>query len=441
MEVFMKNILKKIEDKSIVIGVIGLGYVGLPLSNVFLKNGVRVVGFDIDREKIELLKKGKIYIKHLQDIDIKSYIKANRFIPTYDFKKIEMVDHVSICVPTPLNKNREPDISFIKNTIKNIFPYIHKGMCISLESTTYPGTTIEEIVIPLENAGYKVGKDVYVAFSPEREDPGNKKFHTSIIPKVVGGHTKVCTEVATGVYKIGFSNVVSVSDTRVAEMTKILENTYRGVNIALVNELKIVCQKMGIDIWEVIRAASTKPFGFQPFYPGPGLGGHCIPIDPFYLTWKAREYEVATRFIELSGEINTSMPYYVVEKTAEALNLYKKSINGSKILILGVAYKKDIDDMRESPAIRIIEILKEKGAEVFYHDKYFPKFPKLRSHKINMRSSPLRVDFLKSLDAAIITTDHSHLDYEFIAKNVKILIDTRNATEIFRSKYSNIYMA
>lgn len=435
------KILRKIENKSIVIGVIGLGYVGLPLCDVFLKNGVRVIGFDIDIDKIKMLKEGRIYIRHLQNIDIRKYVNSKMFIPTNDFSKVRMVDHIAICVPTPLNKNREPDISFIKETIKSVFPYLHKDMSISLESTTYPGTTIEEIVIPLEKAGYKVGRDIFVAFSPEREDPGNKEYHTAMIPKVVGGHTKMCTEVASKIYSIAFSQVVKVSDTRVAEMTKILENTYRGVNIALVNELKIVCQKMGIDIWEVIKAASTKPFGFQPFYPGPGLGGHCIPIDPFYLTWKAREFEVATRFIELSGEINTSMPYYVVEKTAEALNLFKKPINGSKILILGVAYKKDIDDMRESPAIRIIEILREKGAKVFYHDDFFPEFPKLRAHKIDMKSCPLTLDFLKSLDAAIITTDHSHLDYEYIAKNVKILIDTRNATEKFRHKYKNIFMA
>ncbi len=437
----MKEILKKLNDKSLVVGVVGLGYVGLPLCDVFLKNGLRVVGFDIDKEKIGMLRKGKVYIKHLRNLDIKSYVDTKRFIPTDDFSRVKMTDHISICVPTPLNKNREPDISFIKETVKSIFPYIHKNMCISLESTTYPGTTIEEIVIPLEKAGYKVGRDIFVAFSPEREDPGNKKFHTAIIPKVVGGHTKNCTEVASKIYSVGFSKVVSVSDTRVAEMTKILENTYRGVNIALVNELKIVCQKMGIDIWEVIRAASTKPFGFQAFYPGPGLGGHCIPIDPFYLTWKAREFEVATRFIELSGEINTSMPYYVVEKTAEVLNMHKKPLKGSRILILGVAYKKDIDDMRESPAIRVIEILKEKGAEVFYHDDFFPKFPKLRAHKINMKSSRLTAEFLKTIDAAIITTDHSHVDYEFIAKNVAVLVDTRNATEKFRHRYRNIFMA
>jgi UDP-N-acetyl-D-glucosamine dehydrogenase len=440
-EFIMKSLLKKIEDKSLVIGVIGLGYVGLPLTDVFLRKGYRVVGFDIDKEKIDMLKKGRVYIKHLQNLDIKSYVKNGQFIPTNDFRKVRDVDHISICVPTPLNKNREPDISFIKNTVASILPYVHKGMCISLESTTYPGTTIEEIVIPLEEMGFKVGRDIFVCFSPEREDPGNKKFHSAVIPKVVGGHTRRCTEIATKIYGIGFQKIVPVSDTRVAEMTKILENTYRGVNIALVNELKMVCQKMGIDIWEVIKAASTKPFGFQAFYPGPGLGGHCIPIDPFYLTWKAREYEIATRFIELSGEINTYMPYYVVERTSEIMNQFKKPLKDSRILILGVAYKKDIDDMRESPAIRIIEILQEKGAKVFYHDDYFPKFPKLRQHRINLRSVAITPEFLRSLDAAIITTDHSHLDYEYIARNVSILIDTRNATEKFRHKYKNIFMA
>lgn len=437
----MKELLKKIENKTLISGVIGLGYVGLPLSNVFLKGGIKVIGFDIDKDKIESLKRGKVYIKHLQDIGLDNYVRSGKFIPTNDFSKIKMVDFVAICVPTPLNKNREPDISFIRETVKGILPYLHKNMCISLESTTYPGTTIEEIVIPVEKAGFRVGKDVFVVFSPEREDPGNKKFRTENIPKIVGGHTKNCTLIASSIYSIGFSKVISVSDTRVAEMTKILENTYRSVNIALVNELKIVCQKMGIDIWEVIKAASTKPFGFQPFYPGPGLGGHCIPIDPFYLTWKAREYEVATKFIELAGEINTSMPYYVVERTQQVLNLYKKPLSGSRILVLGVAYKKDVDDMRESPAIRIIELLQERNAEVFYHDDYFPVFPRLRSHKIKMRSQRLTEEFLKSLDAAIITTDHSHVDYEFVARNVPILIDTRNATEKFRDKYKNIFMA
>ncbi len=437
----MKDLIKKIENKSLVVGVIGLGYVGLPLCDVFLRNGIKVIGFDIDKEKIRMLREGKIYIKHLQNLNIEDYIRTRMFIPTLNFSMVKKVDHISICVPTPLNKNREPDISFIKNTVNSILPFVHKGMCITLESTTYPGTTIEEIVTPLEEKGFKVGKDIFIAFSPEREDPGNKKFHTAIIPKVVGGHTASCTEIASRIYSIGFEKVVRVSDTRVAEMTKILENTYRGVNIALVNELKIVCQKMGIDIWEVIRAASTKPFGFQPFYPGPGLGGHCIPIDPFYLTWKAREYEVATRFIELSGEINTSMPYYVVEKTAEALNVYEKSLKNSKILILGVAYKKDIDDMRESPAIRIIEILMEKGAKVLYHDDFFPKFPKLRSHKISLKSSPLTEEMLRTVDAVIITTDHSHVNYEFVVKNSKIVVDTRNVTENLRYKYKHIFTA
>lgn len=437
----MRDLIRKVEDKSIVIGVIGLGYVGLPLCDVFLKKGIKVVGFDIDKMKIEILNKGRVYIKHLQHLNIGGYIRSKKFIATLDFSKAKTVDHISICVPTPLNRNREPDISYIRKTVASILPYVHEGMCITLESTTYPGTTVEEIVRPVEERGFRVGRDIFVAFSPEREDPGNKEFHTAVIPKVVGGHTDNCREIATKIYSIGFEKVVPVSDTRVAEMTKILENTYRGVNIALVNELKIVCQKMGIDIWEVIKAASTKPFGYQPFYPGPGLGGHCIPIDPFYLTWKAREYEVATRFIELSGEINTSMPYYVVERTTEVLNKYEMPLKNSRLLILGVAYKKDIDDMRESPAVRIIEILKEKGAKVFYHDDYFPKFPRLRSHKISLRSSPLTIELLKSMDAVIITTDHSHLDYEFVVKNSKIVIDTRNATEKFRSRYKNIFLA
>jgi UDP-N-acetyl-D-glucosamine dehydrogenase len=415
---------EKIKSKEAKIGVIGLGYVGLPLVIEFCRAGFYVTGFDIDPEKIEMLKQGKSYIKHIDA----SYITQNSllFTPTVDFSKLSAMDCVVICVPTPLNKNREPDMTYVFNTSKTIAQYLRKGQLIVLESTTYPGTTDEDIRRILEETGLKTGEDFYLAYSPEREDPGNKNFTTSGIPKIVGGYTQNCLKIAKALYDSIVTETVPVSSTKVAEATKLLENIYRAVNIALVNELKILFDRMGIDIWEVIEKAKTKPFGFQAFYPGPGLGGHCIPVDPFYLTWKAREYDFPTRFIELAGEINTNMPYYVIQKIVEALNSKGKSINGAKILILGLAYKKDVDDTRESPSFKIIELLEERGAIVDYNDPYIPKSPKVRKYKFKKDSVPLTEENLMRYDSVVISTDHSVYDPEFIVENSQLVIDTRN---------------
>jgi UDP-N-acetyl-D-glucosamine dehydrogenase len=419
-------LIKKIKSKTAKIGVIGLGYVGLPLVIEFCKAGFPVTGFDVDPKKIVSLKKGRSYIKHIASSNLA--LCSMLFAPTTDFSRLSAMDCIIICVPTPLNKNREPDMSYVFNTTDMIAKYLKKGQLIVLESTTYPGTTDEDMREILERRGMKAGKDFHLAFSPEREDPNNKDFSTSTIPKVVGGYTPKCLAVAKALYDTIVARTVPVSSTKVAEATKLLENIYRSVNIALVNELKMLFDKMGIDIWEVIEAAKTKPFGFQAFYPGPGLGGHCIPIDPFYLTWKAREYDFSTRFIELAGEINTSMPYYVVQKTVEALNEKGKSINKAKILILGVAYKKNIDDQRESPSLRITQLLREKGARVEYND---PLVPVCRGHRhypdIDMRSVKLTRAELKKADVVLLLTDHSAYDYQFIAGNAACIIDTRNA--------------
>jgi len=348
------------------------------------------------------------------------------------------MDALILCIPTPLGKHNEPDISYIINTIDAVVPYIRKGQLISLESTTYPGTTDEEIVPRVEKKGFKVGEDYFVAFSPEREDPGNKNFHTQTIPKVLGGYTPNCQDVGAALYGSVIDRVVKVSSTKAAEMTKLLENIFRSVNIGLVNELKIVSDKMGIDIWEVIDAAATKPFGYMPFYPGPGLGGHCIPIDPFYLTWKAHEYKVHTRFIELAGEINTSMPEYVVNKAQDALNNAKKSINGSKVLVMGLAYKKNVSDTRESPSVEIIEELIKKGATVSYSDTYVSVFPKMREHNLDMKSVELTEANIKSFDCAIIATDHDNFDYDALLKYAKIIVDPRGR---YRSIYPNVVKA
>jgi len=433
----LHSILKqKILSKQAKIGIIGMGYVGLPLAIRFCEVGFKVYGFDIDEEKVKKLCAGKSYIKHIEDSEIQKI--ANHFHPTSDFSELSEVDCIIICVPTPLNKYREPDMSFVFNTAQTIAKYIKKGQIVILESTTYPGTTDEDLRKILETSGLKAGEDFYLAFSPEREDPGNKEFTISKIPKIVGGYTEKCLELAVALYSNITMKTVPVSSTKVAEAAKILENIYRAVNIALVNELKILFDKMGIDIWEVIEAAKTKPFGFQAFYPGPGLGGHCIPVDPFYLTWKAREFDFQTRFIELAGEINTSMPYYVVNKTIEALNANHKSIKGSKILILGVAYKKDVDDMRESPALKIITLLQEKGANVDYNDPYIPEIPPLRKYQLKMKSIALTKEKLSSYDAVIITTDHSVYDPVFILENARLIIDTRN---LIKNKNSKVVKA
>ena len=423
------ELLKKIENKEAVVGVIGLGYVGLPLLIQFVKQGFQGIGFDIDSKKVNALLHGESYIKHVPVEPVNNFLKQKRLDVTISFDRLAEADCIVICVPTPLTDKMDPDLRFLVNTSETIAKVIRPGQLIILESTTYPGTT-EELVLPiLSKNNMEVGRDFFLAFSPEREDPGNKEFHTGNIPKVVGGVTDNCLMVAKALYERVVEKVVPVSSTRVAELTKLLENIYRCVNIALVNELKVLALKMGIDIWEVIEAAATKPFGFTPFYPGPGLGGHCIPIDPFYLSWKAKEYDVPTRFIQLAGEVNVSMPYYVVEKAIDALNDCEKSLKGSKVLILGVAYKKDIDDDRESPSYAIMQILKDKGAEIYYNDPMIPKLKPGRKHDFSFSSTPLSEEVLKSMDLVMILTDHSDYDYQWIVENSRLVLDTRNATK------------
>jgi len=441
------DIIEKIQNKSAKIGIIGLGYVGLPLGLEFAKKGFDVLGFDLDNKKIEFLENGKSYIKHIDSERIRNCVNEGKLSATSDFSSISDVDAVIICVPTPLNEYREPDMSYVEGTAQTISKYMRAGQLIILESTTYPGTT-EDILLPLfQNANsardnkFEVGKDFYLAFSPEREDPNNENYSTATIPKVIGGVTEKCLKSAIALYDQIIVKTVPVSSPRVAEATKLLENIYRSINIALVNELKMVFNRMDIDIWEVIAAASTKPFGYTAFYPGPGLGGHCIPIDPFYLTWKAREYEINTKFIELAGEINTYQPHYVVEKAAEVLNEYKKPLNGSNILILGAAYKKDIDDMRESPSLKLIDILTEKGAIVDYSDPYIPSLPKTRKYDFEKISVDLTPESIKKYDLVLLSTDHSNFDYKMIVHNAKAILDTRNAFEKNNLKSDTIFKA
>lgn len=419
------EIVEKIKSREAVIGIIGLGYVGLPLLREFLRAGFRVIGFDTDEKKVRLLKKGESYIKGME---VSSFAETGRFTPTADFSLMPDADCILICVPTPLGGHREPDLSYVLGTAGSIARGLRKGQLIVLESTTYPGTTEEELRAELEKSGLKAGEDFYLAYSPEREDPGSPEHSLKNVPKVVGGLTERCLLAACALYETVAVRTVPVSSTREAEASKLLENIYRAVNIALVNELKLLFDRMGIDVWEVIEAAKTKPFGFEPFYPGPGLGGHCIPIDPFYLTWKARQYDFSTRFIELAGEINTRMPYYVVEKAAEALNRTGKTLGGSKILLLGVAYKKDVDDQRESPSLKIIRLLREKGADVSYND---PHVPVCRGHRsypdIDMKSGPLNPETLGGADMAVLVTDHSAYDYRFIERHSRLILDTRDA--------------
>jgi len=441
------KILGKIKNKSVIVGIVGMGYVGLPLGLAFAAKKINVLGFDLDEKKVKLLSQGKSYIKHISQKKIKEAFSSGMLKATADFSRLPEVDAIIICVPTPLDEHREPDMSFVVNTAKTIAKYLRKGQLVTLESTTYPGTT-DEILKPLfENAAkagknkFQVGKDFYLAFSPEREDPNNPDFSTVTIPKVIGGVTPQCLKVAKALYDQVIIKTVPVSSPSAAEATKLLENIFRSINIALVNELKMVFDKMNIDIWEVIAAASTKPFGFKPFYPGPGLGGHCIPIDPFYLTWKAREFEINTKFIELAGEINTHQPYYVVEKSMEVLNKFRKTLNGSKVLVLGAAYKKDIDDMRESPSLKLIEIYHEKGAGVDYFDPLIPLLPKTRKYSYDLKSVKLTSEKLKSYDLVVLSTDHSIFDYKFIAENSKLIVDSRNAFEARGIKSKNIFKA
>ena len=427
----LQQLAEKLDNKSFLLGIIGLGYVGLPLSLTFMRKGIKVIGFDLDPTKIEKLAKGESYIKHIPSDELTGFVSQKQFEATADFSRLSEPDGLLICVPTPLTKNREPDLQYIESTAHAIAKTLRPGQIIVLESTTYPGTTVEVLQPVLEENGLIAGKDFALAFSPEREDPGNPKYATANIPKVVGGIEENSTALAGKLYNTALEKVITVSTTQAAELTKLLENIFRSVNIALVNELKILCHRMGIDIWEVIDAASTKPFGYMPFYPGPGLGGHCIPIDPFYLTSKAREYDFQTKFIELAGEINTSIPYYVIQRTMEALNEKGKALNGSTVLILGAAYKKDVDDPRESPTFKLMELLYQKGAEVLYNDPHIPELKPGRHYSYSLKSTPLTKETLSSVDCVLVSTDHTAYDYDFILEHAQLIIDTRN---VFRNK-------
>src|SRR6266568_3802363 len=426
------------------IAIVGLGYVGLPLSLQFARSGVEVLGLDIDPVKVDSLNRGKSYIKHIQSQTIQAQLTAKSFSASTDFNKIQTVEAVIICVPTPLNKNREPDISFVISTGRAIAPYLRRGALVVLESTTYPGTTDQDLRAVLEEgSGMKAGKDFHLAFSPEREDPGNPDSKVALIPKVVGGYTAACRDKAIAVYSRAIKTMVPVSSCRAAEATKLLENIFRGVNIALVNELKVVYAAMGIDVWEVIDAARTKPFGFMAFYPGPGLGGHCIPIDPFYLTWKAREYSQHTRFIELAGEINSAMPEYVLQRVSAALNAQRKAVNGSKVLILGLAYKPNVDDERESPSYALMDLLQGLGAEVGYYDPHVPVIRPTREHPhwAGTRSVAWDRQTLQSRDVVIIATNHRAINYQELADWSHCIVDTRNAMAVVKTQPGQVWKA
>jgi len=426
------------------IAIVGLGYVGLPLSLQFARSGVKVVGLDIDPEKVNALTAGRSYIKHISDEAIAEQVKSGAFVASTDFALIKTVEAVIICVPTPLNKNREPDISYVLLTGKAIAPHLTKGCTVILESTTYPGTTDEDLLAVLENgSGLKAGTEFHLAFSPEREDPGNPQSVVKSIPKVIGGLTPTCLEKAMAIYGRALDTMVPVSSCRAAEATKLLENIFRSVNIALVNELKLVYDAMGIDVWEVINAAKTKPFGFMAFYPGPGLGGHCIPIDPFYLTWKAREYGQNTRFIELAGEVNTGMPEHVVHKVADALNQQKKSVNGARVLLLGLAYKPNVDDDRESPSYVLLDMLKARGAELGYHDPYVPVIRPTREHPhwAGTKSVAWNRETVASYDLVLIATNHKSVNYQELAEWAPCIVDTRNAMAEISTKPGQITKA
>ena len=428
-DVIAKALKEKILSHEARIGVIGLGYVGLPLAVEKGKVGFPVIGFDINPARVAKVNAADNYIGDVKDEDLKTLIESGILKATTDFTLLAECDVVIICVPTPLTITRDPDISYIENSAGQIAKYLRPGQLVTLESTTYPGTT-EDVILPLlGKSGLKVGKDFFLAFSPERVDPGNKRFSTKNTSKVVGGMTPVCLEIAYALYMQTITNVVPVSSPAAAELTKVFENTYRAINIAMVNELMMLCDRMGIDIWEVVEAAGTKPFGIQTFYPGPGVGGHCIPIDPFYLTWKAREYDFHTRFIELAGEVNVEVSYYVVNKLVRALNDENKSLKDAKILVLGVAYKKDIDDVRESPALKIMELLRKQGANITYHDPFIPVIEPHGGSTIRLESVALDDELISSADGVLILTDHSAVDYERVVEKAKIVVDTRNATK------------
>jgi UDP-N-acetyl-D-glucosamine dehydrogenase len=436
-----EELLSRIQRKTARVAVVGLGYVGLPLAETFARGGFSVVGFDIDAEKVKKLRLGHSYIGHITGERVAELVRSGRFEPTTDPTAFEGVDAVIICVPTPLTEAREPDLSFIVNTGRTLSRHLRRGQLVILESSTFPGTTDEVLRPVLEESGLTAGRDFFLAYSPEREDPGNAVYSTRTIPKVVGGMDGASSTLAAALYEPVVIRVVPVSSNRVAEACKILENTYRAVNIALVNELKVVFDAMGIDVWEVIEAAKTKPFGFQAFYPGPGLGGHCIPIDPFYLTWAARVYGINTRFIELAGEVNTSMPKYVVSRVADALNEQALAIKGSRICILGAAYKKDVDDSRESPALAVMELLRERGAHVTYNDPHIPTLPPMRHYQIRLDSQPLTEEFLKVQDCVVVITAHSAYNFEWIARHAPLIVDTRNATGDLISPQARIVKA
>lgn len=419
-----EQLIRKLDSREAVIGIIGLGYVGLPLVLRFSQVGYKVIGFDIDQSKIAALTEGRSYIEHIDAEAIREAQGAG-FTATTDFSRAPEVDALILCVPTPLDKHREPDLSYVIDTVESIVPHLRAGQVVSLESTTYPGTTDEELMPRVERGGLVVGETVFLVYSPEREDPGNLQFTTRTIPKICGGTTPACLDVGMALYGQVIDQVVPVSSTRAAELTKLLENIHRAVNIGLVNEMKVVADKLDIDIHEVIRAAATKPFGFVPYFPGPGLGGHCIPIDPFYLTWKAREYGIHTRFIELAGEVNSSMPDWVIAKLTAALNSKRRSVNGSKILVLGIAYKKNVDDMRESPSVRLMEKLRDMGADVAYSDPHIPVFPVTREHHFDLSSVDLTPDILKSYDCVLLASDHDRFDYEMIKAHSLLIVDTR----------------
>jgi len=419
-----RELRRAIESRTACVGIIGLGYVGLPLVRTFVAAGFRVLGFDVDAAKIEKLKRGESYIGHIDGQWIAECLSAGRFEPTSDMARLSEADAILICVPTPLTASRDPDLTYVEQTARQIAAALRPGQLVVLESTTYPGTTRDVVLPILRERGVT---DFFLAYSPEREDPGNASFATSKIPKVVGGIDAASRDLAVALYSAAVAQVVPVSSCEVAEACKILENVYRAVNIAMVNELKLLLDRLGIDIWEVIDAAKTKPFGFQAFYPGPGLGGHCIPIDPFYLSWLARQHEQPTRFIELAGEINAAMPQHVALRVAAALNEQSRPIRGSKIAILGVAYKKDVDDPRESPAFRIMELLAERGAVLSYHDPHIARLPKMRHYRVpELASQPLSAEFLSAADCVLIVTDHTAVDYELVAENARLIVDTRN---------------
>jgi UDP-N-acetyl-D-glucosamine dehydrogenase len=418
------DIVANLKGRRSVIGIVGLGYVGLPLVLRYCEVGFKVIGFDVDSDKISRLNAGQSYIEHISSAAIEQAIDAG-FVATAEFSRIREVDAIILCVPTPLNAHREPDLSYVMDTAATVAAHMRKGQILSLESTTYPGTTDEQLAPLLVERGFEIGQDVFLVYSPEREDPGNEKYSTRSIPKICGGHTGACLEAGLALYGEVIDRVVAVSSTRAAELTKLLENIHRAVNIGLVNEMKIVADKMDIDIHEVINAAATKPFGFVPYYPGPGLGGHCIPIDPYYLTWKAREYGVNTRFIELAGEVNSAMPDYVVEKISLALNDRRKCVNGSRVLVLGIAYKANVDDMRESPSVIIMDKLRQLGADISYSDPHIPKFPKVRHHSFDLESVDLTPESLSDFDCILLATDHEEFDFDMIRNHARLIVDAR----------------